>query len=793
MDCRIGKLRVRAARDTPVARVVHCLENALRTASFPGLGSGVLVVVRSVALRIGTDPTGFVSASRTLDQAIRRLTLEAVPAWSAAAGSAPAVWFRDALDPPALLALRLAQGRRAAEWFWKSAVIGWRDGFSRRAGLRYLVKASGRLQPARPAVTRLVATLQAAGRLDSLLDALDREDGMELLYLFGLENKDFPNLGLGARRFQRLLDRMNAEWRSVLARWTARWGEEDPRTLWLTAVALWILSPGEMESRWSLTGFSSPPPASHPGRSPHTVQEEQDPAQHRLLEKTIQPSTPRPENREGESKTLPIQGRAPREEKGHREEPPPWEDRGRGRSFTREEGGKPQGMEGAAPDVGPKSLPLPQLAVRATFFPPVGDSQVEEKVLGDESGTPTAAGPDEGSAGNAKRQATPDESARRNPPPSIPSERPGETDPKDTGPIGDGRPSGERPFFRGTEPGRGSYPKESDEKPPRNVPQPEEGALFLAGAPPGPERANAPEAPLQDFKGREGPRAPGRGPSGTDVQTDPAAGPEFSFFQQARWSSFAGFLFLLGLFRALSLEDLFCRHPSFAAQSAGIRFLRYMARLLPLPEDDPQFILLEQLDRSAEKRFGLSGDMLPRTFPAGGGFRDKGPPDGARREETGFPPIFEPPASWMRLLEERPRIRKRLGLQERQAGDGLRLLTDRTGRLLFGISSVPGRVVLPPGAESWAPPLYHEQFREWVLEGVFRAARFAASLFLWRREGLTFRKMAQRPGRIVSGPTHVDVFLPLHGIDVRIRRLGLDVNPGWVPWLARVVTFHYGD
>ncbi|MBZ4659301.1 MAG: hypothetical protein JG766_1224, partial [Desulfacinum sp.] len=87
----------------------------------------------------------------------------------------------------------------------------------------------------------------------------------------------------------------------------------------------------------------------------------------------------------------------------------------------------------------------------------------------------------------------------------------------------------------------------------------------------------------------------------------------------------------------------------------------------------------------------------------------------------------------------------------------------------------------------------HEQFREWVLEGVFRAARFAASLFLWRREGLTFRKMAQRPGRIVSGPTHVDVFLPLHGIDVRIRRLGLDVNPGWVPWLARVVTFHYGD
>jgi hypothetical protein len=29
--------------------------------------------------------------------------------------------------------------------------------------------------------------------------------------------------------------------------------------------------------------------------------------------------------------------------------------------------------------------------------------------------------------------------------------------------------------------------------------------------------------------------------------------------------------------------------------------------------------------------------------------------------------------------------------------------------------------------------------------------------------------------------------------DVRIRKAGLDLDPGWVPWLGRVLSFHYVD
>jgi len=50
-----------------------------------------------------------------------------------------------------------------------------------------------------------------------------------------------------------------------------------------------------------------------------------------------------------------------------------------------------------------------------------------------------------------------------------------------------------------------------------------------------------------------------------------------------------------------------------------------------------------------------------------------------------------------------------------------------------------------------------------------------------------------RPGRIVVTPLHLDVFFDPGAVDLRIRRAGLDLDPGWVPWLGRVLRFHYRD
>jgi hypothetical protein len=57
--------------------------------------------------------------------------------------------------------------------------------------------------------------------------------------------------------------------------------------------------------------------------------------------------------------------------------------------------------------------------------------------------------------------------------------------------------------------------------------------------------------------------------------------------------------------------------------------------------------------------------------------------------------------------------------------------------------------------------------------------------------GIGLASLALRPGWLDWGPTHIDVHLPLAQADLRIRRAGLDIDPGWVPWLQRIVRFHY--
>lgn len=61
----------------------------------------------------------------------------------------------------------------------------------------------------------------------------------------------------------------------------------------------------------------------------------------------------------------------------------------------------------------------------------------------------------------------------------------------------------------------------------------------------------------------------------------------------------------------------------------------------------------------------------------------------------------------------------------------------------------------------------------------------------WRRARLGWRPLVRRPARLSWTATHVDVFFTHRQADVRVRRAGLDLDPGWLPWLGRVVSFHY--
>lgn len=56
---------------------------------------------------------------------------------------------------------------------------------------------------------------------------------------------------------------------------------------------------------------------------------------------------------------------------------------------------------------------------------------------------------------------------------------------------------------------------------------------------------------------------------------------------------------------------------------------------------------------------------------------------------------------------------------------------------------------------------------------------------------LLVSRLLYRRGRLTCSSTHVDVFMGMDQIDIAVRLAGLDVNPGWVPALGRVVTFYF--
>ncbi|MDJ0621415.1 MAG: hypothetical protein QNJ17_00535 [Desulfocapsaceae bacterium] len=51
--------------------------------------------------------------------------------------------------------------------------------------------------------------------------------------------------------------------------------------------------------------------------------------------------------------------------------------------------------------------------------------------------------------------------------------------------------------------------------------------------------------------------------------------------------------------------------------------------------------------------------------------------------------------------------------------------------------------------------------------------------------------LLQLPAKIHHNGSHVDMHCDLKYVRLDLRLVGLDINPGWLPWLGRVVNFHF--
>jgi hypothetical protein len=70
----------------------------------------------------------------------------------------------------------------------------------------------------------------------------------------------------------------------------------------------------------------------------------------------------------------------------------------------------------------------------------------------------------------------------------------------------------------------------------------------------------------------------------------------------------------------------------------------------------------------------------------------------------------------------------------------------------------------------------------------------AVRRWCWRNARMTVPEIIRRGGLVWLTHSDLDITMPLNQIDIRIRRLGLDIDPGWLPWFGefgKSVRFHY--
>ncbi len=114
-----------------------------------------------------------------------------------------------------------------------------------------------------------------------------------------------------------------------------------------------------------------------------------------------------------------------------------------------------------------------------------------------------------------------------------------------------------------------------------------------------------------------------------------------------------------------------------------------------------------------------------------------------------------------------------------------------------GLESTPDSVVSSGKlADAWPTSLSDSPTGSIDHEYLLRAWAIAVRRWCRRVGRININTVVNRTGRVWKTRSDLDVTLPLAAVDLRIRRIGLDIDPGWLPWIGKhglVVRFHYND
>jgi hypothetical protein len=218
----------------------------------------------------------------------------------------------------------------------------------------------------------------------------------------------------------------------------------------------------------------------------------------------------------------------------------------------------------------------------------------------------------------------------------------------------------------------------------------------------------------------------------------------------------SGFVFLISLLERLCIDDCLSLNPELALINLPARLVRSVAKRMNIDSLHPLLRALpEQVSADQEKITG-----------------------------------FVSPSPWISLTSLSTEHRAILYRFNIRGAPGRCCITDHSQKLVLYIGD--GRSSALP---EWIRqclildrPGLHDYPR---LNDIENTIQLLISRYLFRYAGIGLRSLINRSGKIACSRTHLDVIFDFEQLDIRIRKAGLDINPGWVSWLGRVIEFHY--
>lgn len=230
VERQVRRLRLKAAHEDHVRHGQVLLEDALRTATLND--EARLIVVRRLDIGIVSSRANSTHWSRRVEESFRKTNPVPVSVHAPTAPHAAAVFFSDHAEPWLQLARRTLAGQPCTEWYWRSALPGWKPSTPVSETLRLCVRTLA-LRGGLSLTLRLFTSLLSAATIDTLLQTLEPTDLAPLRNALG-----FPFNESEIKAFATPAKSFSPSLTDLERRLLRLWGPTDLRTHFLAAVRL---------------------------------------------------------------------------------------------------------------------------------------------------------------------------------------------------------------------------------------------------------------------------------------------------------------------------------------------------------------------------------------------------------------------------------------------------------------------------------------------------------------------------------------------------------------------------